>query len=62
MLGIMRRIHAAVLLFLFNSYLGIGQTDPGFAGTWRLNPDRSDLRNLPVPAEPVLTVEQSGSS
>jgi len=58
----MRRTTAVWIAFLFSIVSGIAQSGPNFSGTWKLNPERSELRNLPVPAEPVLSVQQSSAT
>ena len=55
----MRLFIVVLTAFLSAIQIGAAQSDEGFAGSWRLNPARSDVRNLPVPPDPFLKVEQS---
>jgi len=38
------------------------QSDAGFSGVWKLNRERSEIRNLPVAPDAYLKVEQSGAT
>src|ERR1700687_3947501 len=38
------------------------QFHPGYSGVWKLDPARSEIRNLPSPPDPFLKVEQSGTA
>jgi hypothetical protein len=40
---------------------GIAFASDDFSGLWKLNPERSEIRALPMPAHPVLKLEQKGS-
>lgn len=55
----MRKTPASLVVFVLAVSLAAAQSDPGFSGVWKLNPTRSELGNLPIPVEPVLTVEQN---
>ena len=57
----MRRI-IAVLTASLAVQIGTAQSDPGFSGLWKLNPARSEVRNLPVPPDPFLKVSQSAAA
>jgi hypothetical protein len=52
------RFFAISLLALVAS----AQSDQSFSGTWKLNRERSEMRNLPAPPDPFLKVEQSGTA
>lgn len=55
------RCFVAVIIGAFAvAHAALAQSDPGFAGTWRLNTARSEIGALPSPPEQVLKVEQSG--
>jgi len=54
----MRLFAAFVLVVLAVS----AQSDPGFSGVWKLDPARSEIRNLPAPPDPFLKVEQSDTA
>jgi hypothetical protein len=57
------RVSAAILVAsLLAAGLGTAQSDADFSGVWNLNPARSNVRNMPVPPEPVLKVQQSASA
>lgn len=53
-------------LLIAASVMAVGvvsaQTTDGFAGTWKLNTSRSEIRTQPVAAAAFLKVEESGSS
>lgn len=53
------------LLLLLTATLGLGAplcaTDPNFSGTWRLDPDASDTRALPVAPSRLLSVDHDGA-
>lgn len=53
------RLFIAVLTATLAVQIGTAQSDPGFSGLWKLNAARSDVRNMPVPPDPFLKVEQS---
>lgn len=55
----MRVIPVILSCFLLNVQVGFAQSDEGFSGLWRLNPARSDVRDLPAPPDAVLKVEQN---
>ncbi len=54
----MRLFAASLLIALIAS----AQSDQSFSGVWKLNPARSEIRNLPTPPNPFLKVEQSGTA
>jgi len=53
------RVPAAVVLAVFAAVGGKAQSDPGFTGTWKLNPARSEIGALPSAPDPLIRVEQS---
>src|SRR5258707_1550327 len=53
------RLFAASLLMVL---VAAAQSDQSFSGVWKLNPARSEIRNLPTPPNPFLKVEQSGTA
>ena len=56
------RVLIAVLTASLASQIGTAQSDPGFSGLWKFNPARSEVRNLPVPPDPFLKVEQNATA
>src|SRR6195256_884640 len=54
----MRLFATAFLIVL----VAAGQSDQGFSGVWKLNRERSEIRNLPVAPDTFLKVEQSGAT
>src|ERR1039457_4812755 len=57
------RLHIAVLTAsMLAVQVGTAQSGEGFSGQWRLNPERSEGRNLPVAPAPFLKVEQSATA
>jgi type IV secretion system protein VirB10 len=52
------RLFAISLIALLAS----AQSDQSFAGTWKLNRERSEIRNLAAPPDTFLKVEQSGAA
>jgi hypothetical protein len=57
------RLHIAVLTAsILAVQVGTAQSGEGFSGQWRLNPARSEVRNLPLPPAPFLKVEQSATA
>src|SRR5260370_14535776 len=54
----MRLFATSLLIVLIAS----AQSDQGFSGAWKLNRERSEIRNLPVSPDPFLRVEQSGTA
>src|SRR5216684_77330 len=54
----MRLFATSLLIVLIAS----AQSDQGFSGAWKLNRERSEIRNLPVSPDPFLKVEQSGTA
>src|SRR5258708_4155004 len=54
----MRLFATSLLIVLIAS----AQSDQGFSGAWKLNRERSEIRNLPVSPDPFLKVEQSGNA
>jgi type IV secretion system protein VirB10 len=55
----MRFLVPSLLLF---GILGFAQSDSGLAGSWRYNPSRSQLRDLPSPPDAFLNVQESRAS
>jgi hypothetical protein len=58
----MRFSLAVLTAFFVAGQSGIAQSDGGFSGLWKLNPARSEVRNLPVPHAVFLRVEQSAAA
>ena len=57
------RIFAALLIAcLLIGHNLTAQPEQGFSGSWKLNPARSDIRDMPVPPEPLLKVEESAGT
>src|SRR6266487_6368808 len=57
--GIMRLFIAVLTASFMAVQIGTAQSAEGFSGLWKLNPARSEMRNLPAPAALFLKVEQS---
>jgi hypothetical protein len=53
------RVFAISLLI---ALVASAQSDQGFSGVWRLNRERSEIRNLPAAPDAYLKVEQSGAT
>src|SRR5215212_9480806 len=58
----MRGICGALATLLFSMGLAAAPSDESFAGSWKFNPARSELRSLPAQPDPFLKVEQSAKA
>lgn len=58
----MRMFGALLIAVLVNSHNLTAQPEQGLSGSWKLNPARSDIRNMPVPPDPFLKVEESAGA
>lgn len=52
-------IRNAAVLCLLAAGFAHAQADRNFQGTWRLDPERSDIAGMKVPADPTFRAEQS---
>jgi type IV secretion system protein VirB10 len=57
----MRQAGFVLALLAIAASPGSAQSNSGFSGKWKLNPSRSEIRNLPTPPAPFLNVEESGA-
>lgn len=62
MLVIMRRIAALIICAWSCAGVASAQSDSGFAGLWKWNASRSEVRSLPSPPDPFLKVDQNAAA
>ncbi|MDQ2947151.1 MAG: hypothetical protein M3Y27_14640 [Acidobacteriota bacterium] len=58
----MRTFAALLIVCLLIGHDLTARPEHGFPGSWKLNPARSDIRDMPTPPDPLLKVEQSAGS
>ena len=52
----MMKVFAGAIFF---AAVTAAQSDSDFSGVWKLNPARSEITSMPVPADTFLKVQQS---
>jgi hypothetical protein len=60
MLTIVRQYCVIAIIFLLRA--SAAQSDEGFSGLWKLNPARSEIRDLPAPPDTFLKVDQNAAA
>src|SRR3954452_7526954 len=58
----MRFLSNTGILFLLAVVTLTAQDERDFSGVWKLNKDRSEIRGLPKPPDPILKVEQTAAA